>query len=365
MNAELERFVRDALAHGVPRETIRAELARGRWPADEIDAALGAWLESDLPVPVPRRRVALSAREAFLYLLVFATLYLVAYHVGVVLFGTIEMRLPDAAAPAASAVLGAWRDLMRWGAATILIAFPVYLYASRVVARGVAREPEKRSSNVRRSLTYLTLFIGALVLIGDLVFVVARALSGELAPRFVLKAAVVFAIAGVVFGHYLGGLRRDEDDRPARPGADWLARAGAAGVVLALGLALFAAGSPVRARVREIDRRRLTDLSNLAQQVRLFRAREGRVPITLRETTGVPYATPGLSLLDPVTNAPYAYRVVDSLTIELGARFDSRDSVGLYGEQPEPWWRHDAGEHRFRFSLRADASVNPLPDSTR
>ncbi len=357
MDSNLDRFVRDALAGGVPREKIRTELARGGWPADEVEAALGAWLESDLALPVPRRRMALSAREAFVYLVLFATLYVVAFQTGAILFASIERWLPDAASGRS---WDPWRSVLRWGASSLLIAFPVFLFASRLIARSLAREPEKRNSGVRRWLTYLTLFIAALVLIGDLVVVVSSMLGGELATRFLLKAAVVFAIAGVVFGHYLGGLRRDEDEPKSGHGTAGFGRVGAACVLLSLVVALFAAGSPQRARTRELDQRRLRDFEAWSQHLRTYYTQQGELPATLEEAMRVPYASPQLALQDPETGVPYEYTVLDSVTVRLEAQFASQDSVGPYGDAPSPFWAHPPGPYGFRFSVRSSVPSTPL-----
>ena len=93
MNEPLHTFVRDALARGVSRDAIRDALREARWPDDEIEAALEAWHDAGLGLPVPRRRVALSPREAFLFLLMFVSLYLVAYHTGAILFVLIETNI--------------------------------------------------------------------------------------------------------------------------------------------------------------------------------------------------------------------------------------------------------------------------------
>src|SRR5438128_189439 len=97
MNADLQQFVRDSLARGLARDAIREQLDRAGWRPEEIDAALAAWAETDFPVPVPRRRTYLSAREAFLYLVLFVTLYVTAFNVGTLLFQFIERWLPDPA----------------------------------------------------------------------------------------------------------------------------------------------------------------------------------------------------------------------------------------------------------------------------
>jgi hypothetical protein len=60
MSDRLEQFVRDALAGGADRETVRTTLRDAGWPAAEIDAALAAWVDTPFGVPAPRRRVQTS-----------------------------------------------------------------------------------------------------------------------------------------------------------------------------------------------------------------------------------------------------------------------------------------------------------------
>ena len=76
----------------------------------------------------------------------------------------------------------------------------------------MARHPIKRLSPVRRWLTYLTLFVAAAVLIGDMTTLVFNVLGGELTTRFLLKVVVVALIAGSAFAWYLHDLRREEVD---------------------------------------------------------------------------------------------------------------------------------------------------------
>lgn len=357
MNAELDRFVRDALAAGTPRERIRTELARAGWRREEVDTALEAWLESDLPVPLPRRRVQVSAREAFLYLVLFATLYVVAYHAGAVGFALIDRMLPD---PIRARAWDAGLAAVRWAAASLLIAFPVFLLCSRIVARALARDPDKRSSGVRRWLTYLTLFLAALVLIGDLVVLVSGLLSGELTSRFVLRALVVFVIAAIVFGHYLLDLRRDEDHGGAAPRMAWLARAGAVGVVVAIVAALWMVGSPARARTREMDQMRQRDLAQIAEHLRMRRMRSQTLPESL-EGLRLEEAASDLRVADPETHATYGYELIDSSRVRLCAVFSRADSVGPWGEQAQPFWQHGAGEHCYEFRIDNQAPIQPLP----
>jgi hypothetical protein len=204
---DLETFVREALLRGASRPSVQQALLKAGWAPEQAQSALNAYADLDFPVPVPKPRPYLSAREAFLYLVLFTALYLSAYHLGSLLFDLINRAWPD------PAMHESWRspeESMRWSIASILIAFPVFGFVSRYLGRELARAPVKRLSAVRRWLTYLTLFVAAGFLIGDLITLVYNALGGELTIRFVLKVVVAGVISGTIFGYYLWDLRRDE-----------------------------------------------------------------------------------------------------------------------------------------------------------
>lgn len=206
---ELDLFVRDALARGVDKPAIEQALASAGWPMAQTRSVLNGYADIEFPVPVPKPRPYLSAREAFLYLVLFATLYLAAWNVGSLLFELINRTWPD---PAAMEYGRRGAESMRWSAASVIIAFPVFVYVARFLARELARSPVKRLSAVRRWLTYLTLFLAATVLIGDMITLVYKMLGGELAVRFLLKVLVAAVIAGSIFGYYLWDIRREEQE---------------------------------------------------------------------------------------------------------------------------------------------------------
>jgi Domain of unknown function (DUF5671) len=206
---ELFAFVRDALTRGLSRRDVEVALRQAGWSPERVDAALAAFAQVDFPIPVPRPQPSLSAREAFTYLLVFTTLYTVAFNLGRLSFEFINLAFPD---PASSPPQRFVADSIRWSVSSLIVALPVFLYMSRTASRAVAIDPNMRLSPVRRWLTYLTLFIAACVLIGDFVSLVYSVLGGELTVRFVMKVMTVGAIAGTVFWYYLSELRLDERD---------------------------------------------------------------------------------------------------------------------------------------------------------
>ncbi len=206
---ELDTFARDALMRGIDRADIERVLLEAGWTREQATSALAAYADVSFPVPVPRPRASLSARDAFIYLTLFSTLYLTCYHFGKLVFEFVNRAFPDPALDGD----GGWRaDAMRWSISTLTIAFPVFLLLTRSTERALKAHPIKRFSPVRRWLTYVTLFLAATILIGDLITLVYSVLGGEITTRFILKVATVGAIAGSVFGYYLGDLRRDEKE---------------------------------------------------------------------------------------------------------------------------------------------------------
>jgi hypothetical protein len=206
---ELIGFVRDALARGLSRAQVEEALKQAGWKPEQVNGALAAFAAVDFPIPVPRPRPSLSAREAFMYLLLFTTLYIVAFNLGSLSFKYINRAFPDPASFLPETYI---RQSIRWSVSSLIVALPVFLHISRLTSRATHLDPNNRTSPVRRWLTYLTLFVASCVLIGDFMGLVYSLLGGELTARFVLKVLTVGVIAGTVFWYYLSDLRVEEKE---------------------------------------------------------------------------------------------------------------------------------------------------------
>lgn len=205
--APLKDFVRSALQAGASREATRTALQRAGWPAEQIQDALGQYADVDFVVPVPRPRAQASARDAFLYLVMFSMLYLSVYHLGNLLFQFINLLLPDVTQyDYREGQLGS----IRFSIATLLIAWPLFLWLATRIQRQVLQEPAQRLSAIRKWLTWLTLALAACVIAGDLIYLVFRLLSGELSLRFLLKVLVTGLLAGSSFGYYFWLMSQDD-----------------------------------------------------------------------------------------------------------------------------------------------------------
>ena len=344
---ELTEFVRDALARGASRREVETVLLGAGWSRDVVQTALAGYAEVDFPIPVPKPRSYLSAREAFLYLLLFATLYITAYNAGVLVFHFIDRAFPDAAARVTSVYA---RQQVRWALSSLIVAFPVFAYLSVFARRSISLDPGKRRSNVRRWLMYLTVFAAASVLIGDFITLVYNALGGELTARFVLKVLAIAAIAGTIFGYYLSDLRLEDTTTPVeRRGATRALEAAASAAVLVIVLGgLFAIGRPAEARALRLDEQRVEDLRDISRWANLYFERHARLPSSLEELSregGVDASQWN------ATGGAYEYRATGADTYQLCATFE-RDSAEQHRLGSGSFWSHGAGRRCFELKAK-------------
>ncbi len=207
-HAQLVAFVEAALKAGESRDAVRRALEHAGWSNEQVADALAHYADVPFAVPVPRPRAAVSARDAFWYLLMFGALYVTAFYLGDVSFGFINLAFPDDLAFADRTELV--ERGIRWATAALIVAFPLFLFTAWKIGKEVAADPTRRNSAIRKWLTYITLLVAASVLAGDGITLVYNVLNGELTTRFILKVSVVAAIACTAFGYYTWSSRADD-----------------------------------------------------------------------------------------------------------------------------------------------------------
>ena len=133
------------------------------------------------------------------------TLYLSVSFLLVLLFGIINLIIPDAA-DYYYVIEGASYSV-RLGIAILVVFFPAYLFLTRLVNIARREEAVLEYTGLTKWLMYLSLLIGGGVILGDLVAIILAFLNGELTTRFILKAIVLLAIVGSAFFYYLQDAR--------------------------------------------------------------------------------------------------------------------------------------------------------------
>ena len=92
--------------------------------------------------------------------------------------------------------------------ASVIVAFPRFLFLTRWWSQKATADPERRDSLVRGWLTCITLAVAAGSLLGDMIALLANVLAGDPTVPSTLKAATILVVKGCIFGYYLWDMRQ-------------------------------------------------------------------------------------------------------------------------------------------------------------
>lgn len=347
MDRELRAFIKEALEKGHDREEISTVLLTAGWQDSEIRSGLSAFADVGFSVAVPRPAPYLYAREAFLYLVSFIALYVTAISFGILVFGLIDYSFPDAL----DYNDGFSTEAGATAIASVIVAFPLYLFLTRWLGRLVAADPERRQSLVRRWLTYLTLVVGAGIILGDLIALLSNVLTGDPTLRFALKAISILVITGCIFGYYLWDMRQTESSAASQGNNPYLRGLLVVSVLVVVGCIAYAltlTGSPGSQRDERLDERRVSHLSNLEENIDLYWERNEELPGDFEDMPGPTYYIE--SAHDPETGVRYEYRILEAPHYELCAVFSTDTTRRVHGDRgfSDRGWDHQEGRNCFQ-----------------
>ncbi|HTV03832.1 MAG TPA: DUF5671 domain-containing protein [Acidobacteriaceae bacterium] len=344
METGIAEFIEKTLAAGIPAETAAKILTAQGWPEKVVYAALGEHYQKVTGVEIPRRAAAgTSAKDAFFYLLLFATLATWMLSLGSLAFSLIDHWFADPLVPAYQGAMDTYS--ITTSLAAILVAYPLFLLISRTVARETAAHPEKLDSGIRKWLTYMALVVAAGIFMGDLITVLGYLLRGALTSQFVAKSFVVLALSGSVFFYYFGGVRRT--DTAAGGSHRLMAGISAAVVAVMLVLGFLQLGPPREQRELRADNLRVRQIYGLSMQIsNYWKSNNSQLPADLSQLPG---AALGSGFDDPITHARYEYRPGQNGHYALCANFAQR-SRSVQNSYAVDVWLHPSGHYCFQLN---------------
>lgn len=358
MSESLQAFIRHAREKGLDHATIRTLLLAAGWKEKEIAANIA---HEGLDLPVPEPAGAHSARDAFLYLLLFTSLYITITSVIVLLYTYLDYLYPDPGWSDWSADLAL--DTIRYAIAAVLVSFPLFVLLTIFLDHMRAASTDGQMHPTRRWLVYLTLFLAATVSLCDVITLLFYFLDGSLTTRFVLKAIVLLVVFQIVLSYYFFAPRvAQRGGSPVRL-RQALVTAALTIVAGSVALGFSMSGSPLTARSQRLDEKRVADLRAIRSAIRQmatddangYGSREATLqrplPKTLddvaqfrsKQQTGA-----RLDLVDPSTGRPYAYKITGEKTYELCAEFELPRE-----KKHELFWNHAAGKCCFQINVES------------
>lgn len=309
-------------------------------------------------------------RDVFLYLLSIITLIASAISLGILLFQYINIYFPDIINDYHVSA-SAYFSLIRQSLATLIVIFPVYFFVSRFLAKDIEENPEKRDLKIRKWLLYFTVFVAALVIIGDLVTLINAYLNGDLTSQFILKILAILFITGSIFSYYFSELREMRTRGKKSLDLVGVYKWFVVGVIAcSVVFGFYVVGSPQNQRTVRFDERRAQDLSSLQNQIINYWQKKNDLPKNLNVL-----ANDILGIVvprDPKTGAAYEYSVLGKLKFELCATFETSSSNDTSGRTkplllsyPYPGgaietWQHNAERTCFERTIDPDL-FKPTP----
>ncbi len=285
-----------------------------------------------------------TAGDFFIYFGILIGLYASTISLLSVIFSLINKWLPDTTM---NYYLGNYEDSsIRFALSVLIIFFPAFIYLSRLATKALTVSPEKKEMWVRRWFYFLTLFLTGLAMAIDLSFLVYSFIGGDdLTLRFVLKVLAVFLVTLGIFRFYFYELKRDVT--VATPKRKYLMYGVVTLFVIVVVTALVSVGSPAKQRKLNQDIQRVSDLSQINNEINAYFERNSALPNNLNDLTKTGgYYVPNLK--DQVTQKDYEYIVIDKQNYKLCAEFVLPNPE----TRQTNIWKHEAGRTCFERSVK-------------
>jgi hypothetical protein len=237
---------------------------------------------------------------------------------------------------------------MQTAAAGLLIAFPLYVWLTRLVHMAERADPATKDIWVRTWVLYGILFISVATIAVDVFILLSSFLSGEeMTASFLLKSFSAAALLTASFWYYMKEIRQYWVDHKSQ--SELVGMSVGAAVVFSIVLLFVVAGSPNYLRKIAKDKLIVSDLQSLQYQIIDYWQKNGSLPKVLTE------------LNDPISgysvptggSADIQYTPTGAKEFELCAVFAAEYKViapkmESYPIVPSEYWEHAPGKACFK-----------------
>ncbi len=309
-----------------------------------------------------------SPKYAFLYLLSFGTLNIIAFAVGSIFFSLIEKYIGTP-----NVYYGYFSpSTVKFGIASLLVGSPVYYLTTHFIRKGLINGDISLRAGLRRWLTYLLLLSAILTIIGSLIGVIFNFLNGDMTAKFTLQMLTVIAIAGIILGYYLYDISRKEIVAHDKFVIGFFGFSIFL-VIISIIFGFIVVGSPVSAQKLKSDADITSELSNVNNAIVRYADKNKKMPENLDVLMSKydSYSQPLTAdqLTNNKTNTKYDYSIVSTLdglvTYKLCTDFqtnssDKNDQSFFYDYEASNSWVHAAGHACFTKTYKLPLVDKPV-----
>ena len=253
---------------------------------------------------------ALTVKEVIVDTGIFLSLITSIVSLVSIIFSAIDKKFIDVLKGSGYGSDTALNDDVRVSVAVILVVFPIYLALAYYKARYMRDNASRRSVPAMKYVNYITLGFAAMFVVGSMVTTIYEYLGGELGQAFFYKILTVVAMSIALGAYNYYSLKRDYDAKSNLPHI--FAIISLVAVVASVVYSINILGSPTQVRKIKFDEKRLTDLSNVQQEILNYWTRMKTLPSNLSDLQGDGFNSSFVMPKDPKTKDSYTYKVIDN-----------------------------------------------------
>ncbi len=226
-----------------------------------------------------------------------------------IIFSAIDKKFVDVLKQNYYAYQDTVNDDVRVAVSIILIAYPMYLLLAYYRANYLKNNPSRRNIPAMKYVNYVILAVASLFILGSLATTIYEYLGGELGVAFAYKLLTVIAIASLLIVYNYFTLKRNYDAKSNAPNI--LAVISLIAVISAVAYSINILGSPAQVRKTKFDEKRLSDLSNIQNEILNSWTRNKVLPADLKSIQGDGFNNGFIIPVDPRTKLSYEYKIVE------------------------------------------------------
>lgn len=145
--------------------------------------------------------------DSFEHILMFISLYVLATSMGIILNIFVDKWAPGVEISEYYSAINS--TTLRGALAALIVSYPLFAYFFLNVAKRTNDRPAIRHLAARKILTYLTLVITFVIVIGYIISIIYNFISGNVTLNSFLHFFVTVLIAATIFAYYLNEVKED------------------------------------------------------------------------------------------------------------------------------------------------------------
>jgi len=278
-----------------------------------------------------------SAKITFFYLLSLFGLAFAAISSGMILFQVINKLIPDALNYS-----GRFSpEALRFAISAVIVATPVYYWMTSLIQKSLQKEELDKDSQLRKWMTYIIIFVSAVVIIVSLITLINNYLGGDLTSKIALKVLTTIVISGIVLSYYLYNIKRiNFEKNKVLKVYFWSSMVL---VIMILISGFLVADSPAQVRKVKHDTNIVNDLNNIRNGIEGYTRNYGELPENLEDLSSdmLYYFRTETDITD------YEYKILNDKEYEICAEFQT-NSVDNSDQYFRKEWPHEIGKKCFQ-----------------